>query len=467
MKRWFCILLSVTMLVGLVGCGDSNTDSAPQQPSTQQEEYVPLEPLTYTELPTALKAEKVGTLPREATATDGGLYYKDGDKYGIMTLDGKVDSGAVYALCQPKGAYFIVAKKVGDAADVTSANVVGLVDATGREIVPLQYASVDLMGERFARVAELTGRTEKEEEKLTKFIDQDGKTVLCTGNWYIYDLQTGEPVPGATGTKPYISFDCGGYVKYVTDDQKTVVATPDGTALPEEPLHLKNGYYAIVSEHTVYDSDGNKQFTYDPKGFVPVDSGDVSGYIIAEKHEGKAAIYALLDKTGAVVSAEFDHKPVQYGTLYHVGRNLVTIDGDVVVKGGCERVFWDALYGQCWAVNDGKTTKVVDKTGRVLYENTLDGSMVDTTSMLCYQKGEDRRYYYSLKDKGYIIGGAGLSTFLVKKPNGDTYYDVVNVLTNEAILSGYTDYKVSDAGDTLLYVYAKTAEGVIDVYVVR
>lgn len=464
MKRLICALLSLALLVGLAGCGDSGKPQ--EKPSASKGEYVPLEPLVYTELPTALKAEKVGTLSHDAIPADGGLYYKEDGKFGIMTLDGTLDTGAIYTMCQPQGRYFMVAQRQGDAADVTSANVAGLVDGTGREIIPLQYASIQLLGDRFARVAELTGRTEKEEEKLVQFI-QDGKTVLCTGNWYLYDLQTGKTVPGATGTKPYISFDCGGYVKYVLDDKTTVNATPDGTVLPEEPLHLMNGYYAITSEHTVYDSEGNKKFTYDPKGYIPVESKGVSGYIIAEKHVGKAAIYALLDQEGRVASAEFDHKPEQYGSLYRVGKNLVTIDGKVVVEGDCERVFWDALYGQCWAINNGKTTKVVDKTGRVLYENTLEGSMVDTALMLCYQKGEDKRYYYSVKDKGYIIGGAGLSTFLVKKPNGDTYYDVVNVLTSEAILTGYADYKVSDAANTLLYVYAKTVDGITDVYVVR
>lgn len=463
MKRWFCILLAAAMVTGLVACGDSQSGTQPQKtPSAQQGEYVPLEPLTYTELPTALKAQKLGTLSRETTATDGGLYYKDGDKYGIMTLDGRVDSGAVYVMCQPKGAYFIVAKELGDPADVTSANVVGLVDATGREVIPLQYASVELMGERFARVAELTGRTEKEEEKLTQFSDGD-ETVLCKGNWYLYDLNTGEPVPGATGTKPYISFDCGGYVKYVLDDKTVVVATPDGTALPEEPVHLKNGHYAVTSQNTVYDSDGNKKFTYDPDGYVPVDSEDVSGYIIAEK-QGK---YVLLDQTGQVVSAVFDHKPVQYGELFHVGESLVTLDGTAVVESGCQRAFWEPLYGQCWAVNDGVTTKVVDKTGHVLYENKVKGSLVDTAQMLCYQSGEDKRYYYSVKDKGFTVSGTGLAPFLVKKPKGESHYDVVNVLTGETLLSGYTDYKVSDAGNTILYVYAKSAEGIVDVYAVQ
>ena len=246
-----------------------------------------------------------------------------------------------------------------------------------------------------------------------------------------------------------------------------VLATPDGTVLAEEPLHLMNGYYAVQSENTVYDSDGNKKFTYDPKGYVPVDSKGVSGYIIAEKHAGPAVTYALLDESGKVASAEFDHKPVQYGSLYHVGANLVTIDGTVVVEGGCKRVYWEPVFGQSWAINDGKTTKVVEKTGRVLYENTLEGAMVDTTQMLCYQSGADKRYYYSVTNKGYTIGGAGLAPFLVKKPHGETNYDVVNVLNDEVILSGYTDYSVSDAGDTLLYVYAKKTDGTTDIYAVR
>lgn len=463
MKRLFCILLSVALMFGLVGCGDRNTDT--KEPTNQNEAYVPLEPLVYTELPTALKAEKLGVLSHEVFTADGGLYYKEGEKFGIMTLDGKLDSGAIYTLCQPKGVYFLVAKSMGDTADITSSNVVGLVDATGREIIPMQYASIELIGQRFARVAELTGTTDKEEERLTQFTE-DGKTVLCTGNWYLYDLKTGEAVPGATGTKPYISFDCGGYVKYVRDDKVAVTATPDGKALAEEPVHLKNGHYAIKTENAVYDSDGNRQFTYDPKGYVPVDSESVSGYIVAKKQEKNKDTYVLLDKTGQVVSAVFDHAPAQYGDLFHVGKNLVKLDGEVVVKGGCERVFWEPLYGQCWAVNDGKTTKVVDKTGHILYENTVKGSMVDTLKMMCYQSGEDRRYYYSVKDKGFTISGAALSAFLVKKPNGDQH-DVVNVLTGEAILTGYTDYAVSDADDTLLYVYAKKADNTIDVFVVR
>lgn len=466
MKRLCCTLLSFCLLMGLAGCGEE--EAVPQQPSVTvpAEEYVPLEPAVYTELPTGLKAEKVGSLSREVVTADGGLYYKEKDKYGIMTLDGKLDSGAIYAHCQPKGTYFIVSKKLGDMAQVTTANVVGLVDATGREIIPLQFASVELLGDRIARVAELTGRTEKEEEKLTSFTE-NGKTVLCAGRWYLYDLRTGKPIPGATGTKPYISFDCGGYVKYVKDDKTVVVSTPDGTVLEKEPMHLENGHYAVLEENTVYDSDGNKKFTYDPKKYKLLNSENVSDYIVAEILGGKKESYVLLDMTGKEASAVFEHKPLACGTLFHVGDSLLDIKGNPVVKGGCERAFWEPIYGQCWAVNDGKTTKVVDRNGQILFENKASGSMVDTGRMMCYKSVDDKRYYYSSKDKGFTVAGAALSTFLVKKPNEDTNYDVVNVLSGESILTGYTNYMVSSAADTLVYVYAKKADGNVDIYVIR
>jgi len=138
-----------------------------------------------------------------------------------------------------------------------------------------------------------------------------------------------------------------------------------------------------------------------------------------------------------------------------------------VVKAGCNSVYWEPVYGQSWAVSDGKTTKVVDATGRVVFENKTTGSKVDTKLMLCYKSGSEKRYYYSSKDKGFTVGGAGLAPFLVKKANGTTSYDVVNVLNGEVILTGYTDYTVSDAGDTLVYVYAKKPDGNTDVFVVR
>lgn len=473
MKRIISLLLLLCLLLGLAGCGEENTAKKKTEPSEAEptaptEPYVPLEPYTYTDLPTALAAEKVATIPQRSMKTsNGGLYYTKDSLYGVITFDGKVDSGLVYTICQPEDRYFIVAKEEVDiTGEITGSNVVGLVDASGKEIIPLQYASVEVLGDRFARVAELTGTTENSEEKLTQ-VTMDGKPVMCTGNWYLYDLQTGEKVPGATGTKPYISFDCGGYVKYVLDDKTVVTALPDGTPIPNDVVHLKNGHYMTKADYTVYDSEGTKLFVCDPEGYVPVDSEGFEGYILAQKEDGKKASYVLLDKTGNVASSVFEQKPTMYGDLFRVGDDLVTIKGDVVVKGGCQLVFWDALYGKTWAVMSGKVNKVVDKTGKVIFEaKAEDNAALDNVQMVCYKESDGIKKYYSCKDKDFTLAGSAVAPFVVRVLNGDNY-DLINVLTGEVILSGYRDYMVTDGGDTIMYVYARTEDKQYDVFAVR
>lgn len=461
MKRIGCLLMAIVLLLGLAGCAGKKPSNEP----APEPAYVPLEPLTYTALPTELKAEKVGSVTRQVGLADGGLYYREGDKYGIMTPDGKLDTGAIYTYCQPKGDYFAVSKfSSSDTSDVTLANTTGLVDAAGGVIVPLQYASVELLGDHFVRVAELTGRTENAEEKLTQFVEGD-KTVMCTGNWYIYDLETRKAVPGATGTKPYISFDCGGYVKYVLDDKTVVNATPDGKALPEEPIHIKNGHYALPSENAVYDLDGNRLFTYDPAGYIPVDSEGVSGYIVGKKTvDGKDA-FVLLDLTGKVVSDEFDTAPQMVGELVHADNKLMSLDGKVVAD-SCNLVFWESLYGQSWIVQSVSNRKVIDKTGAVLYECKSDDLTLGNTTMLLNKNVDGKKVFYSAKDKDFTLTGVAVAPFLVKVPNGESYYDVINVLTGEIVLSGYTDYRAKIVHG-VLYVYASISENAQDVFTVR
>ncbi len=457
MKRLLCILTSAVLLLGLTACRGGKT---PLRDTIQ-------EPLTYTALPTELKATQVGTIGRQVMPTAGGLYYKEGDLFGVMSLDGKKDSGAIYTMCQPRGNYFMVSTKAeADGDSVTEYNRIGLVDGNGEELVPPEYAVLDIMGDRFVRAIEVLSKTENEDEKLTYFMDGEDK-VLCTGNWYIYDLQTGKRVPGATGTKPYIAFDCGGYVKYVTDDKVTVTALADGTAISNDVIHLKNGHYADPADHTVYNVDGDKLFTYDPNGYVPCDSADINGYIMAKKTVGDKETYALLDPEGNAASAEFDSRPVVYGQLLHVNKRLRNMVGDAVYDGETVMVYWEQKYGQLWVIDDGKTRKAVDKNGVVQYEGNNVNPVLDLQRKICYKKGDAQMLYYSLKDKDFTIGGVCLSPFIVKTADGDAAYKLVNVLTGEAILSGHLNYTVAETDNSLLYVYAQVSDTEIEVYVVK
>jgi len=81
MKRWICLCCVVAVLATLcIGCKNS------KDPDTGEK--------IYTSFPTSLSVEKIGTLPQACSAADGGLYYRIGQKYGIMSFDGTYNSGA-------------------------------------------------------------------------------------------------------------------------------------------------------------------------------------------------------------------------------------------------------------------------------------------------------------------------------------------------------------------------------------
>ena len=456
MKRFFSIAMAAVLLLGLVAC--KGKEPVKQQDPAQ-------EPLTYTELPTALTATKLGTIDRQVISAEGGLYYKEGTMYGVMSFDGSHDTGAIYVMCQPRGAYFMVSTdRQGDGVDAY--NRVGLVDGNGDEVVPLEYASLEVLGDRFIRATEITAITDNEEERLTYFMDGD-KQVLCAGNWYIYDLQTGKTVPGATGTKPYIAFDCGGYTKYVTDDKETVTALADGTVIPNDVMHLKNGHYAIAAENAVYDVDGTKLFTYDPNGYVPCESDGVSGYIIGKKTVDNTDTYVLYDESGEVVSAEFHSRPLVHGQLVHADKKLMRFDGTAVLEGEYVTSYWESKYGQLWVVDNGTSRQAVDKDGNLIYEGNATGPVLDLSQKVCYKQDGTQRLFYSVKDKDFTVGGVCLSPFIVKTADGSTAYKLVNLLTGEAILSGHMNYTAASPDNSLLYVYAQVSENEIEVYVVR
>lgn len=460
MKRVISLLMACILLLGLAGCQNSAGSSDPA------ETYTPLEPLTYTGLPTALKAESLGMVNRSVNLTDSGLVYTEEGKYGIMTPDGQIDSGAVYANCEPKNDLFLVSKKTFNAAEgVQSMNTVGVVDAAGRVRVPLAFAQVTMMDGRFARAVEVTGTTEDESKGITYYLDENENKVHCTGNWYLYDMQTGLAVPGATGTTRYAAYTYGSYVKYVTDDKQVVVSTPAGQAIPEEAVHLLNGYYVLEAEHTLYDGDGKALFTYDPAGYIPCESKGLEGYVAAKKQVDGKDSYVLMDLTGKVATAAFSAVPQVLGELLYADSKLVAFNGDTVAE-DFHVLYWESLYGQCWLTQKGTVRKAIAKDGSVLYFGNDKNPVLDVNQMLLYTTKDEKRVFYSVKDKDYTLTGLAVAPFIVKVPNGETYYDLVNVLTGEAILSGYLDYKTKIINN-ILYVYASVAENSYAVFAVR
>lgn len=459
-RKILALILAAVMLCGItVGCKTDAVES----------------PADYAALPTALKATKIGNIDRlDFTAADGGLYYRDeSGKYGIMSLDGKKDSGAIYAFCQPLEEYFLVAdEKPTFDAKPKELNVNGVVDANGKQLIPKEYASIDLMDSRFARVCQATGQTDSKDKQMLHYNTIAGK-VMLTGVWYIYDIQEGKRVPGATGTTRYATYTYGDYVKYVTDDKEICVVTPDGTPLPEKAIHLKNGCYALENESggTVYNGKSKKLFTYKKDGWVPYDSTGLDGNIIAKKQVKGADRFVLMDRKGKIISGEFDQKPIIYGKRVYVDGKLYTMEGKCVFNTPCQSVGADPLTGQCFMMEtlEGVDTLINGK-GKVLYREDKDkyGKVsFDSNRYLLSAEKDKKTYYYSVKKKKFVLEGEAFAPWLIKQEQEDSKNSLIDTLSGKVLLKDYFRYRYSDANSKLLYVYAETEEDTWDIYIVK
>lgn len=409
-------------------------------------------------------------MPQNGASATGGLYYTIGQKYGIMTFDGTHDSGAMYALCRPMGDAFLVSKSMGVESDPLSYNTAGVVNAKGDVLVPLQYASVVAIDQRFVRVAEITGTCATKEESITDYKNALGETVYCKGNWYIYDLQTGNVVPGATGTAKYASYSYGGkYIKYITDDKVQHIVTPEGNELPKMAIHMLNGYYMLKLENAVYDANGNKLFTYDPFGYVPLDTQNVSGYIVAKKNIASADKYVLMDMAGNVVSAELDAEPIVRGELMVVNERVCNFKGEVLLDATVRTLYRDPVTKQAWMATDVNTKEkfLLDKDGKILHRSGATETTFNVNNFNMHRKdGENDPYHMVLKDGSYTLKGVSLAPWLVRTANEDGTYNLVETISGKTLLSNCKGLAVATGDGSMLYVYAMNAEGKITVYYV-
>ena len=456
MKRLVCVGLAVILAVtGLVGC---------KKPQENLHDAV-----HYDAFPTALTAHKVGTLPRAGIAAAGGLYYSDGGKYGIMTYDGTVDSGAIYAVCRPLGNHFLVAKSTGNS--IQTMNAAGVVDAQGNVLVPFDYASVVAIDDRFVMAAELTGYTEDKNQSVTSRNDNNGEKTYYTGNWYIYDLTTGQKVPGATGSRNYAAYSYEGqYIKYVTDDKKQHVVTPDGQPLPTAAVHLNNGYYLIEAENALYNGAGTKLFTYDPNGYIPCSGEDVSGYILAKKTADGVDSYVLMDETGAVVSAPLTAKPKTYGKLLLAGNKVYNVKGELLLEGDFSAIYEDEITHQCWLLSSSFTKEkvLIDGSGKVLYRGAAEDVKFIVNHFSLYKKvGEEEQYPYIIAQSAFGQKATPIAPWLLRTDAEDGTFNLIDSISGNTLLSGYISYSTALIEGDKLYVYATNVDREVELYRIK
>ncbi len=479
LKKWLALLCAVALLAALAtGCGgtsdkDDDDDKGGDNKVTggetttttavEESKPQPIQPLS---------AKKIGSISMNYfTTAEGGLYYKDSNgKYGIMTLDGKSDTGALYTDCSNCGAYFQVTTKTADEVkSVTDLNCYGLVDVTGKEIIPAQYASFKKLNEYFVQAIKVSKVTTNKDDALIAYssdnsfaVFADDDDIYMEGSWDIYSVVSGQKIEGATGTKRYINVAYGKILEYVTDDGEKTVVNDKGEAAPVGAKVFKNNCYKVESDntYTVYDSDHNKLFEGDQNGYAPYyDAGD---YLLASKYENGEHSYVLLDKSGKQVSAVFTDDPSVYGDLLYVNEGLHTLDGKKFVDGQYGYVYDDAVFGKGLVLKQGEQYTCIDRTGAVLWEGADYTSYIG----LLRQKEGDKYTYYSVAEQDYTIEGTGFANWLVQVSQANHKYGIVDVISGKPIIEGYAYYK-SVHVDGVLYVYAQGANNTYDIYLVK
>ena len=492
--RLISLLLAAVMVLGvLAGCSgkkggdaegpsgsDAATTAAPADGIEKKAESAGPTQISHDDL----DAKKVGSFSGGSISNtgDAGFIYKTDDgKYGVLSADGKHDTGAIYTYAEADKNYFLVtnateAAKTGDAA---SMNYAGVIDAQGNELVPMKYASIDVLNDRYIRVCEVSAVTTNEDEALVYQTDrmisisaQEGDT-LYKGTWFIYDAQTHQPVPGATGTKATNADAYGGIVEYYTDAEKRVYSDAKGNILPEGADVFNNGCYTVEDDNdngVCYDENGKELYRYGENDYVPsADVDENDAWLISRKYDGTTNKYAVTDLSGKLVSAEFDDMPEVKGDLLLVDGSVCDLNGNTVVEGKYEHLYYERFFGGYWILKNGVDYTVIQRDGTVLLQvqessdsvtiNHYDGFSIS-------KKVGDDNMYYSFKDADYTLKGYNLVSWLVRTSNADYTYNVVDAITGKTLIDNIDscDYLAMPGA---VYICGKNSSGTYDIYEIK
>lgn len=465
------LMLTATMISG---CGGEKKTA--ENPASSGES------VEFNGFPSKLKAEKVGTIKisdeKSMSVTDGGIYYetKDG-KYGVASLDGKQDTGAVYAYCMPVGNYFAVVKEIPEGQESKDINCFSIIDATGKEIIPDKYATANMINDRYIQVCEATEPTDSKDDALIFASNSifalypDGDDKLFKGTWYVYDVQTGKKIEGVTGTQGYPVTARGEIITYTTDDKETKYVDNKGVALPEEANVFPDGSYALEKDKdgTVYSDKGEELFAYNTEEFSPSGADEAIDIFKASKYVDGATIYALMDKTGKVISAEFEKNPTVYKDFILVENKVYDYEGKELTDASIKNVYTDTLTKMAYILKtDDDKAIIIDNTGKTLYETETTGDYsLDSTYFLACKKADGKTKYYSLKDKDFTIEGVVIAPWLVKGASDGDTAPLIDAISGETLLKDYKTYSYTDADNKACYIFAKKDAGEYDIYVIK
>ncbi|MBR5473757.1 MAG: OmpA family protein [Clostridia bacterium] len=460
-KQIMAIILAIAILASLSACGKKDLNNNEING-------------TFNEF---LVAEKIGTVNRDDfTTNEGGLTYQgENGLYGIMSYEGLRDTGAIYAKVTSVDKYFLVRKTLPSSGnDLAGVNSAALVDNRGNTIVPTGYATFDVINERYVVAYSVTERTYLQDDAMVSYSTD---TNLCfsstlTGddtcwylaNWCVYDIKTGTPVVGASGSNDTLVSARGEYISFTNAEDNRICINSKGESLPEGAYLFDDGSYKIESKlGEVYATDGTKLFSYDLTGYEPYYIyGD---YYVATKYQDGESTSAIMNKKGEILSEGYTDIPTIYGEIVHSDDKIYNLNGDIVIEGTYTSVDDDRVFGNNWMLHNNSYYTLIDKDGNVFYNGGGNKTHVWESDFVASTEKDDDRYYFSHKDQDYTIKGYHFAPWIVEVPNANSMYDLVDTMTGETLLAGYKDYSSISYNSFAYYVYAKYNGGA-DVYLI-
>ena len=466
MKKLLALILTVAIVLSfatLAGCKSKNNNPVVEN---------------FADFPEELTAEKVGTIDTDTyAAAKGGLYYyteddNDNKLYGIISFNGKYDTGAKYARLEECKDYFKVSTKIPKSpVDYDSVNTLALVDGKGKTIIAQAYADYQILNERYVQAFKVTGVTGKEENALVRMRNDefeiviDDEEIYFVGEWYVYDLTTGKIVSGVTGTNNNYVIARGNYITYhVTEDEKKTV-NGAGKDLPEDAYIFEDGSYRLEGkEGAVYDTNDKLLFNYDLTMYKPNSISEDLEYYHASRYAEDKYVYVLLNKKGEVVTSEFDDSITNYGEIIHCGDGIYNFKKEKIVDGVYSGVNYDSSFTKTWLLREDDVYTMILADGSVVYQDEYKkDTTIYTDDFTASKKVDDDNMFYSYKDKDYTIKGYSFAPWMVKTSAANNLYNIVDATSGKTICEGYSGYTFSNCGGKGLFIYAKYNGGT-DIY---
>ena len=462
MKKLLAIVLCVAIvlsLASLVGCSKNDNPVVENFADFSEE----------------LTTEKVGTVDTDDyMMAKGGLYYKTEENlYGIISFNGKYDTGAKFARLIERDNYFMVSTKIPKSTvDYASINTLALADGKGKILIPQAYAYYHILNEKYVQAYTVTGVTGIEDNALVTLREDDfelkpaDERVYLVGEWCVYDITTGKIVSGVKGTNNKYVIARGNYITYHADgSDDSITVDGNGNPLPEDAYIFEDGSYRVEGkEGAIYDTNGKLLFNYDLTSYEPKSITDDRQYYHASRYADDKYVYVLLNKKGEVVTSEFEEDITNYGEIIHSNKGIYNFKGEKIVDGVYSGVDYESSFTNTWLLREGDVYTMILADGSVIYQGKDKKDVTVYPDDFVASKKDDGEYmFYSFKDKDYTIKGYSFAPWIVKTPSANGLYNIVDTISGNIIAEGYSGYTFSNCGGKGLFIYAKYNGGT-DIY---